>query len=285
MRPTPALDGAFASINTWRRGEQRAVHKPLLLLVALGRVQRGEPRLVAFREVEQRLRELLKAYGPYRKHDHPEYPFWRLQNDGFWEVPEADQLETRASNTDAKLTELRALGSGGFMEGVQARLLEGGDSLVRQLARGVLRRHFPESYHAPLATDAGLALEVEGTERCDTALRREVLERTGGVCEVCGEPSLLLHSSTGLQLQFLQWTTHGGVALPANSLALCGTHSNAFGFGALSLAADWLVKVSDLVPSHSPLWNLADHQVEAGAALDPRAIEWHRRQVFKGVVG
>ena len=42
----------FAGINVWKRGEERAPHKPLLILYALARLQRGEPRLVRFDELE-----------------------------------------------------------------------------------------------------------------------------------------------------------------------------------------------------------------------------------------
>jgi putative restriction endonuclease len=32
----------FDELNTWRQGDQRAPHKPLLVLYALGRWQQGE---------------------------------------------------------------------------------------------------------------------------------------------------------------------------------------------------------------------------------------------------
>jgi len=36
--------------------------------------------------LEPDLERLLFEFGPPRKAYHPEYPFWRLQNDGVWEV-------------------------------------------------------------------------------------------------------------------------------------------------------------------------------------------------------
>jgi putative restriction endonuclease len=45
-------------------------------------------------------------FGPRRQSYHPEYPFWRLQNDDLWELTNAEELETRRGNTDAKKTEL-----------------------------------------------------------------------------------------------------------------------------------------------------------------------------------
>ena len=53
-------------INVWQRRGERAPHKPLLLLLALGRVLRMEERLAPYMQVESRLTDLLKNFGPPR---------------------------------------------------------------------------------------------------------------------------------------------------------------------------------------------------------------------------
>jgi hypothetical protein len=40
------LLAAFDRIRVWQRGDQRAVYKPLLVLLALARLARGEPPMV-----------------------------------------------------------------------------------------------------------------------------------------------------------------------------------------------------------------------------------------------
>jgi putative restriction endonuclease len=79
----------FDRLNVWSRGGQRAPHKPLLVLYALGRWARGERGDIPFREVDRDLTALLKEFGPTRQSYDPEYPFWRLQNDGVWAVQAA----------------------------------------------------------------------------------------------------------------------------------------------------------------------------------------------------
>jgi putative restriction endonuclease len=74
----------------------------LLALYAIGRVLRREPRMVAYAEVDRDLGKLLMEFGPRRQSYHPEYPFWRLQNDELWELSNAEGLSTRRGNTDAK---------------------------------------------------------------------------------------------------------------------------------------------------------------------------------------
>jgi hypothetical protein len=52
----------FDELNTWRQGNQRAPHKPLLVLYALGRWQAGQED-VTFRQVEPDLTALLREFG------------------------------------------------------------------------------------------------------------------------------------------------------------------------------------------------------------------------------
>ncbi len=72
----------IADINVWKDSGQRAPNKPLLLLLALGRVLNGRPRAASYWEIEGKLKELLQRFGPQRKALHPEFPFDRLPADG-----------------------------------------------------------------------------------------------------------------------------------------------------------------------------------------------------------
>src|SRR6266498_2400824 len=85
MEDPAALLARFDDLSIWRQGDQRAPHKPLLVLYALGRWQRGKAE-VTFAEAEPGLTALLREFGPPRKSAHPEQPFWRLQRDGVWNV-------------------------------------------------------------------------------------------------------------------------------------------------------------------------------------------------------
>ena len=58
-----------------------APHKPLLLLMALARIQRGLPRLFTFESVEPELKNLLMEFGPSNAQANRNMPFWFLRND------------------------------------------------------------------------------------------------------------------------------------------------------------------------------------------------------------
>ena len=51
MTRTQILD-AFDRIRVWQQGDKRAPHKPLLVLLALGRLQRGESPLAEFSQID-----------------------------------------------------------------------------------------------------------------------------------------------------------------------------------------------------------------------------------------
>ncbi len=110
----------ITGLKVWKRGDQRAPHKPLLLLYALGRCLRGEDRLMSYEIVDKDLKKLLLEFGPPRKSFHPEYPFWRLQSDGLWEIPDAEKFQKRKSSIDIPRSALFENSiRGGFREDVQ----------------------------------------------------------------------------------------------------------------------------------------------------------------------
>ena len=83
----------FETLRQWRSDGERAPHKPLLVLYAIGKLLSGEDRLISYTDdIEENLENLLKEFGPRRDSYNPQFPFWRLQNDGIWEVTDADKI-------------------------------------------------------------------------------------------------------------------------------------------------------------------------------------------------
>src|SRR5262249_27424627 len=76
----------LSKLNTWKRGDQRAVHKPLLTLMLIARANTGGDRHIHFAAIAEEVTRLLKEFGPHRTSYHPEFPFWHLQTDGFWTI-------------------------------------------------------------------------------------------------------------------------------------------------------------------------------------------------------
>ncbi len=175
-------------IVVWKRGTQRAPHKPLLLLYALGRLVTAGQRLIPFAEVAVDLRSLLLEFGPDRKAWHTEYPFWRLQNDGIWELTNIDQVELRHGQTDGKKSELLKYGvTGGFTVEV-FEVLQSHLGLVSELAIEILSQHFPATVFGDILDAVGLEIQFEQTLRRkrDPGFRERILVAYEYRCAVCG---------------------------------------------------------------------------------------------------
>src|SRR5689334_25372659 len=141
---TEAILRRFDDLSVWKQGDQRAPHKPLLVLYALGRWQQGKAE-VGYAEAEPELTALLREFGPPRKSDHPEQPFWRLQRDGVWVVHAPAGLVLKTGDDIPRVTSLRSHDvRAEFAPDVRAALAAD-PALVAGIASRILERHFPES--------------------------------------------------------------------------------------------------------------------------------------------
>jgi putative restriction endonuclease len=285
----------LTALNIWKSGDERAPHKPLLLLLALAAVHRGEGRLMPYRDVHERLRELLIDFGPPRKSFHPEQPFWRLQNDGdFWEIPETEGLSglqgpSPPPNVSSKLL-LDADVHGGFSPAVYEELRRKPE-LVNQIASELLAEHFPSSLHDSILDAVGFPWVVETTVKRprDPEFRRELLRLYEHRCAVCGFDGRLGTSDLGLEGAHLRWHSHGGPDTPVNGLLLCTLHHRMLDRGALGVAPDNSILVSQHVLggemvaellvrfSGRPLRSPQVPEVRP----EPMYTRWHRREVFR----
>jgi putative restriction endonuclease len=276
-------------VVVWKRGEERAPHKPLLILLALGRVVRGEDRMAPFPDIEQKLRRLLEEFGPPRQSVHPEYPFWRLQRDGIWEVEGADSLPRRSGNKEPLVSELRAREiPGGFPEEIDRAFRED-PLLVAEAALTVLQNHFPESLHAEILAADGLSHILLPQPQQEQILFREaVLDAYGHACALCGYDVRLGRAALGLGAAHIRWRPAGGPDAITNGLALCAIHHRAFDRGAVSLDLDYRILVSNRLAGRVGLdeWfqSLAGREArlpqETAHAPSREFLAWHHRNVF-----
>jgi putative restriction endonuclease len=279
----------FDDLGIWKQGDQRAPHKPLLVLYALGRWQNGQ-KDVTFGQAELDLTALLREFGPPRKSDHPEQPFWRLQRDGVWTVHAPAGLETKKGAHIPRVTELRSHAvRAEFSPDVQAALSTD-PSLPAVIATRILEQHFPESLHQDILNAVGLTLETTVTRRKrDPAFRQRVLKAYEYRCAVCGFDVRLGSVSIALDAAHIRWHQAGGPETERNGLALCVLHHRTFDLGAFTVREGVLL-VSDQANGTSGFQEtlLAFHGKPIRDAQhpdwrpEPKHLDWHGREVFKG---
>ena len=291
MNREPVLH-KFDRLNVWSRGDQRAPHKPLLVLYALGRRTRGDGGDISFRDVDRDLTPLLKEFGPPRRSYHPEFPFWHLKSDGVWEVHAAGPLPARKGGSSPRKGDLLTQTAvAGFTDEVKAAL-HADPALAGEIASRLLERHFPETLHQDILDSVGLTLDTGATKgrKRDPSSRWRVLTAYEYRCAVCGFDVRLGSVSIALDAAHIRWHQAGGPDHETNGLALCVLHHKTFDLGVFTLRPNGVLLVSEqahgtagfdemLMRHHGrpvrspqrPEWR-----------PEPDFVAWHGREVFRG---
>ena len=295
------------AIRFARPDGMRAPHKPLLLLLALTRVQEGQCRLGQYeRDVRDRLSQLLRDFGPARAKVNPQFPFWHLQNDGLWEIPEDDLARIRgglgskgwsASPSDVALVEQGI--RGGFPESAH-RLLANRPDLVQRAAQAILNAHFPTTLHTAIRDAVGVSLAsatgLPHPPEVDPTFRRAVLTAYDNRCAVCDFDLRIDNTPLALDAAHIRWHAAGGPDETSNGLALCTLHHHTFDRGAIGLERssdnEFCVVVSITVHgqressrSLRELRRLHRRTLrlpwQSDQAPHVAHVDWHRHQVFR----
>ena len=279
------LKKLFSNLNTWKRGGERAPHKPLLLLYALGRTNKEKPRLFSFVENKDQLKELLHEFGPPR-FTSPNYPFIRLQNDGIWDVSSNKTLDSKKDWSDKVLLENKTFG--GFSEEVHSLLL-GHKNLAKELAILLLEKNFPESLHRDILNSVGLDLESPILTR-DRNFRDRILRAYEYSCAVCGFNVRLRHTLVAVEAAHIKWHQAGGPDIENNGIALCSMHHKLFDRGVFTITSSMEFRVAEMAHGTHGFneWLMNYHGRRIRNPINPEYepsednIGWHVREVFRG---
>ncbi len=272
--------------------KQPAAHKPLLVLLALGELSRGNDA-VAFRDLDVRLKALLKAYGPWTPIPRPEYPFWRLQNDGLWKVMADGPPILPNDQGDARRRDLLGKHARGGFEDDILHVLKADPRNVEVVARRLLDMHFPETLHQGILDDVGLSLDAGSApserRKRDPEFRQKVLMAYEKKCCVCGYDLRLGDRLAGLEAAHIKWHTYGGPDDVPNGLSLCVLHHKAFDLGAFTVQDDGrtIACSQHLSGSTNVDWLIGFHgkslrKPQSSEYLPSQSyLDWHRDTIFR----
>lgn len=284
---------AIEKINVWRRGDQRAPHKPLLLLLAIGSWNRERLNDFPYQSIAPRLSELLDDFGPARLTHKTNYPFWRLQNDGLWSVSSSSNIFPNSGDVPhGKLLKSKAKGR---LSAEFINALEENPELVHRVAQRILEAHFPPTLHDDILQAVGLgdfnyvATVPDGRTR-DPGFRYDVLMAYEERCAICGFDVRLSGTLIGIEAAHIKWFQAGGPDTPENGLALCSLHHKLLDRGAFTIATNGTMVVSQRISGSSGLseWLMDFHGKQlrqpVSSSYKPNSsfLDWHCREVFKG---
>ena len=290
-------DGALQRLLDLRLHQQdgkRSPHKPLLALVALGRLLSTGSSELPWSEAEHRLADLLAEFGrpsTTGRAQSAAYPFTRLRADGVWrldaEVPMDNVGPLRAAQP-----------SGRFSDDIEHELQRHPETALAT-ARVLVTSHFPESLVTDVLVAAGLdpervlggaaALPAPDARRRSAEWRISVVEAWDRQCAFCGYDGQLGGAQVGLEAAHVRWWSFDGPDELDNGLALCALHHKLFDRGVLGLDDSSHLTVSAHFSARTPAGR-AVYELH-GQALRPRPgtphpaprhIAWHSSEVFKG---
>jgi putative restriction endonuclease len=294
-----ALLARFGSLQQHQRQDgQRSPHKPLLVLLALGRLAAIGSSELPWSAAESALGELIAEFGPPSRASRAQsaaYPFTRLRNDQVWVLDQDVRMDLVRPLTSRRVT-------GRFDPSVESVLLAR-PALINAVARDLVVSKFPGT----LAPDVLLAVGLDPPEvlaaagapplsaavpegrRRDPAWRAVVLEAWDRQCAFCGYDGQLAGASVGIEAAHVWWFAFGGPDTPDNGLALCSLHHKLFDLGILGLDRGLRVMVSAMFSGRTQAGR-AVYDLH-GRGLSPRPgttlpapghVSWHANQVFKG---
>lgn len=278
------LKVAIKNLSVWRRGDERAPHKPLLILLALGQLQVKKMQHLAYAEIRESLKDLLIEFGPIRRSYHPEQPFVRLTNDGIWTL-----------NTSIEKTNIRdkwLLNNnvvGGFNDEVYSLLVSDG-ALIREVAQIILNSHFPQTIHEDILTAVGLDFHVVINKRRDPKFRENVLRAYEYRCAVCGFDVRLGNNLVAVEAAHIKWHQAGGPDNENNGIALCAMHHKLFDRGVFTLTNSRQLLVAEGAYGTSGFqeWLMCYHGKKVASPIHPEYqpqdvyVNWHVKEVFRG---
>ncbi|EAA4812442.1 HNH endonuclease [Shigella boydii] len=292
MASSKSLQQAIANIKIWHKGEQRAPHKPLLLLYVLAGYLNGHPRLFDYgSEIYEPLHSLLERFGPQRSQYRPDMPFWRLQGDGFWQLHNAKLCSTTGSSRQPPVKELNEYHVAGGFDEQHYALVTGNKKLINTLAQQILEAHFTESIQEEIADELDFDLQQIRKQR-DPLFRKNVLRAYNYQCAICGFNMRHDDTTVALEAAHIKWKQHGGPCEIPNGLALCAIHHKAFDKGSIGLDENMRVLVSDAVNGGGIVERLF-WDFDGKTIVLPQVrknypyegfVEWHRNEVFRGEV-
>ncbi|MGE5212677.1 MAG: phosphorothioated DNA-binding restriction endonuclease [Nitrospirota bacterium] len=294
------LAARFSELRQAVIGDRRAPHKPLLVLLMLGRYQQGNYAPLKFAEAQTKLASLLAEFGPPARSTNVIDPFWRLQNDGVWRVESSTGgqiAETVAPPNVGTLIDEDARGN--FVPEIAAAL-KSEPAYVTRLGRDLLAAHFPSSLHEDICAAVGLEpdsisdqLITQEQRARDTEFRPRIIRAYEYRCAVTGWDLRVGQIEVGLEAAHIKWHSAGGPSVESNGIALNSLHHKLFDLGAFTLSlgdAPPQILVSREVnggdyarqllidlhrkpirPPQDPIW-----------LPDASFVKWHHEEVFKG---
>jgi len=283
----------LSSLRQHQQGGRRSPHKPLLVLLALGRLVETGSSSLPWSVAEQKLADLIQEFGPASRTPRAQsaaYPFTRLRADGVWTLDRDVPMDNVGPLRD---------GVTGRLEASLEAALTARPELLDAVARGLVESHFPATVAPDVLMSVGLDPDLlagrpaggggpEQRRRSGT-WPAAVIAAWDRQCAFCGFDGAAGGGVVGIEAAHVRWFNLGGPDDLDNGLALCSLHHKLFDRGMLGLDDDLAVVVSQRFSARTAqgraVYDLHGQRLRPRPGTPPpagRHVLWHREQVFQG---
>lgn len=291
------LVAQLLSLRQHQHNGHRSPHKPLLVLLALGRLAATDSSELPWSIAEVALADLIAEFGQASRTGRAQsaaYPFTRLRADGVWALDADVQMDLVRPLAERHVT-------GRLVSPLEAAF-RADPALIRSVARDLVASNFPETVAPDVLEAVGLdpawvlgAAEtlpgpgqMAGKRLRDPSWRSAVLQAWDRQCAFCGYDGQLAGASIGVEAAHVRWFAFDGPDTLDNGLALCVLHHKLLDIGVLGLDTELRVLVSTAFTARTnagrTVYDLHHRTLSprpGTPAPAPAHIAWHAREVFK----
>jgi len=281
----------LSSLRQHQRSGKRSPHKPLLVLLALGRLTTTGTSTLSWRADAGELAALIRDFGPPSTTQPAQaaaYPFTRLRSDGIWTL-----------DHDVPMDRVQPLIAENVLGQLDSRLERAlrDPGIAAVAARQLVESEFPSTVAPDVLMAVGLDPDTVLGVTVAPAPRRHrlsswpatILQAWDRQCAFCGFDGQLGAATVGVEAAHIRWFAFDGPDTPDNGLALCSLHHKLFDHGVLGLDHDLHITVSAKFTSRTTtgqtVYQLHKRPLQPRPGTTPPAathIAWHTHEVFKG---
>lgn len=279
------------NLNFWKSGNQRAPHKPLLLLFAIGKWSKGK-RSFPWLEVEEKVSRLIKLFGGNAK-PNVHYPFIRLCNDYDGKIWVVDGELVLGKNGDASLLSLRKHNNIAKFHPDFEKIISIDKEFNKIVSQLIVDNFSPTQFH-DILQECELSFAdftLSHGKRRNSEFRQSILDAYGHKCAICDYDIQFRTIIIGVEAAHIQWYNANGPDIVQNGIALCSIHHKLMDYGAIGLNNQFeLIAAKGLNGTRDQLDNLI-YQFEGKRISLPRSssdypgisfLAWQRDEIFKG---
>ena len=113
----------FANIRVYSEKNRPFLHKPILLIFALGRCYNQKDRMISFVSIDKALKQLFSQFYPFGLDaGNTHYPFGKLENDKIWEIERSAELKRTSVGHLSRIELFKENIHGGFTQKIYQEL-------------------------------------------------------------------------------------------------------------------------------------------------------------------